>query len=164
MSGAHFSPDAPEFGFVCGGYVYSLKIVLTNYGREMKRFRPSCNNCSDQSNPVTCSNLPITLAPGVSAPVYVQLRANNPCQLTFEFSVICESTKSSSYRIISALIIPVSTFKSISSYLLLKGRDIYSSGVKCIGHTGNFDGSEGSPTTFFTENALSDDDIQACIQ
>lgn len=160
-------PDPPSFGYISIGFIYKLKITLTNTGAEMDRFKITIQlDDKNDTNIITSDYKIVNLAPGMSNIFNLELRAETCYETTYTMLISKSNSKIIDSKIISALIIPQDSFKKISKSLVLRNQRIYAPGVKCIGQlTGENAGPSiisGAPT-IYSENLIDDEELEVRI-
>lgn len=157
-------PDPPSFGYVSVGFIYKLKVILTNTSNTIDRFKITIQ--SDDKNDINTiiSNYKINnIAPGMNIIFYLELRAEICYETTYTIFISKSLSKLTETKVISALIIPQDSFKKIAKSLVLRNQKIYAPGVKCIGQlTGENAGPSiisGAPT-IYSENLIDDEELE----
>lgn len=156
-------PDPLSFGCVSEGFVYKLKVFLSNHGKGMDRFRIEVSPDSDsEPNTLTCDYKISNIAPGVGSSFTLELRAISSFQTTFTLVVTRASSKESISLSISALVIPREVFKKVAKSLMLRNKGIYATGVRCFGQ---LSGEIGAPSivsgapTIYSEALIDDEEL-----
>lgn len=167
MSTVGLVPDPPSFGCVSAGFVYRIRLYLSNLGQELDRYRLSVStNNDDDPNIVTCDYKLTRLAPGVGVYFNLDLRAVECHQTSYTIVINKESTKISETKIVSALVIPRDVFKKVAKSLMLRNRGIYATGVKCIGQlSGDWSCPSivsGAPT-IYSEALIDDEELDELV-
>ena len=160
-------PDPPSFGYVSQGFIYKLKVSLSNLGHESNRYKIRIeNNDKNDLNEIKTILQVINLAPGMNFIFYIELKAEYCYETTYTMIITNSLLQIISTTIISALIIPQESFKKIAKSLVLRNQRIYASGVKCIGQlTGETAGPSiisGAPT-IYSENLIDDEELDVNI-
>jgi hypothetical protein len=155
------STDPPSFGYLGAGFVYKLKVSLTNIGEALERFKVLIQTDDpEEPNDITCDFKVTNLAPGMSVRFNLELRAESCYETTYTMLITTSSSKITEMRVISALVIPQETFKKVARSLMLRDRGIYASGVSCVGQLSGENAGpsiiSGAPTIY--SEALIDDE------
>lgn len=158
------NPDPPSFGYISMGFIYKLRITLTNTGSEMDRFKIIIQ-IDDKNDPniITSDYKVINLAPGMSNSFNLELRAESCYETTYTMLISKSNSKITENKVVSALIIPQDSFKKISKSLVLRNQRIYAPGVKCIGQLSGENAGpsiiSGAPT-IYSESLIDDDELE----
>lgn len=161
MTDFTLNPDPPSFGYIGAGFLYQLRCSLTNTGPVMDRFKIVIQNDDPEDpNTISCDYQVTSLAPGMNISFNLTLHANSCYETTYTMMITKSLSKVSDIKIISALIIPIDTFKKVSRLLMLRNLGIYAKGVKCAGQLNGENVGvsiiSGAPTIY--SEALIDDE------
>ena len=152
----HLKPDPPHFGCVSVGFSYRLTIVVTNHSSGPERLRVSCTPLhSTNDNKVSFNLNQVVLAKGISTTLELELVADNPGAFSYNLTIIQSSGLKNTF-IISAFVLPLEVFKSLSKSLKLDNRNIYEEGVKMLKHSVV---AEASLSTDYSAALLDEDDL-----
>jgi hypothetical protein len=161
-------PDPLTFGTVCEGFVYRIRVLLSNHGPAMDRFRvvTSADNECDP-NTITCDYKIKNVAPGVGTYFTLELRAVESFQSTYALLITRGSTKQTETLTINAQVIPKDIFKRIARSLMIRNKGIYSQGVVCagaiVGEGGGPSVTSGAPT-IYSEALIDDDELDELVE
>lgn len=160
-SKVHISPENSQFGFVSYGYLYNLKITVTNHGSEMGRFRIAISNSTNDKNLLKCTYAPVVLAPGVSSAFIIELETKEAMSYEFNLNVSSDLSEHIIVKKYSVIILALPVFRSVAKFLHLHGKDIHTSGVKCI--EARLSDYPVSPSVLTAETTLTDEDIEEIL-
>jgi hypothetical protein len=150
--GLKLYPEPPNFGIICHGHTFGLKISIMNIGKQPDRFRVSCNPNPNNENRILCTYAPIRLAPGMTAhidvTVYAQIEGSSECTVKIQ-SV---SSKVEIERLIKAIVISDDKYKVFCRSLRSQNLPIYAKGVHCLS-------ADLQAKEFLAEYKLSPDDV-----
>jgi hypothetical protein len=156
--------DPPSFGCISAGFVYKLKLSITNCGASFDRFRITIRKNDEEDPNAITSNFPLTnIAPGMSAHFDLDLRAEGCYETTYTMLITSANTTVSESKVISALVIPQDTFKKVAKALILRNKGIYAPYVYCIGQLSGESAQRsmisGAPT-IYSESLIDDDELE----
>lgn len=166
-------PDILSFGCICQGFVYHLKVSLLNKANRPQKFKVFCSKSDEERNEISVFYESKIIAPGLSLPLTLEMRADLDMSSQFELNVIQSLDKSVVKQNIYALVVPLEVFKHISEMMQLQKRTIYRDGVIPVTTTnegsstadsiesfGERDITQGTKKSQLTEALLSPEDIE----
>lgn len=118
------TPYLLDFGCVAQGFIYSIDAMVTNNDTRIQRLKVICTLTKGPSINLispTMSNQPV--APGMSALIKIELRAEAPSTLSeYEITVIAEHNNLKVRSNIKSIVIPMDIFKYLAKSLRLQKR------------------------------------------
>ena len=162
--GVNISPNPTSFGSLCQGYIYTMSIKIYNHTNASIRLKAICISMKEnEPNEVSCSYLPIQIAPGIAAPMTFTIKAANvgTCKYKYilEYGLIDKSTIST---ILTAYVLPLELFKNVSKQLEVHNKKILNPNVKCLSRIVDIDmnASNANASTVYTAELLDVDDVE----
>lgn len=164
MTSIALNPEIPSFGCVAVGFVYSLKVVLTNVGPVMERFKVALEDRpeDEEENKIKCIYTPHPSAPGMQSVIKLVFYAKCTNHHNFSIRITRGIDKFSETFAITALVVSSDSFKKISHGLKMKKKEVYAPGVSCLGTVSATQSSiigEGYPS-IYTESLISDEELE----
>jgi hypothetical protein len=165
MTTIALSPDTLTLGCVSIGFAYTLKIHLTNVGTISERYKITLEDKpeNETENKMKCVYSPQPLAPGMQTVIKIVFHAKENNHVCFPLCITRGSDRVLETKYpITALVVPSDNFKKISRNLKFKNKEVYSSGVECIGAISLTQSSfivDGAPS-MYSENLISDEDFE----
>lgn len=159
--GVNITPNPTSFGSLCQGFVYTMTVKIHNHTNNSIRLKATCISMKEnEPNEVSCSYLPIQIAPGIAAPMTFTIKAVNSG--TCKYKYILEYglyEKSSVSTIITAYVLPLDLFKNLSKQLEVHNKNILNNNVKCLSRI--FDpNNTNCGSTVYTAELLDPDDVE----
>ena len=136
--GLHISPDPISFGSLCEGYVYSMEIKLHNHTNSSIRIKASCSSClTNNANDINVSYLPIQMAPGMTTGMTIRIYALNAGTSRYTLTVSYGLyEKSVVEKDLTAFILPVDLYKSLTKQLAVNKKKIQADNVTTLSRLG----------------------------
>lgn len=129
----HITPSVPDFGMLCQGFVYSMKISVFNSGMRPERLRVFCQPLEGEANTMTATYEPCRLAPGMSTDILLKIDAGYLCMSSCKLRIVQASTQVEKSWIISGTVIPVETYKKVTKSIKISGGSVTAERVKTCG-------------------------------
>lgn len=165
MASIVYSPQYPSFGSVSIGFVYKLRLVITNVSPVLDQYKITCENTrNNPQNSFVFHSPQVSIAPGMSTALLMEFRATSIGDFDCALKIVQASDRSLQKINITATVITHDAFKRISRALALDSAktSLYAPGVKCVGQIPPEGGDSylsGAPSVF-TENMIDDEDLE----
>ena len=127
------NPVVPDFGMLCQGFVYSMKITVFNSGMRPERLRVFCQPLEGEANTMSATYEPCRLAPGMSTDIQLKIEAGYLCMSSCRLRIVQASTQVEKSWIISGTVIPVETYKKVTKSIKVNGGSITAERVRTCG-------------------------------
>lgn len=143
MPGLQVLPFANILGCVPVGYIYSIKLKVTNMSPLPEKLKISCNQPLDEPNQMKHSYMPVSLAPGMSKVVQLELHATAERTARYEVIILQENMERLAKELVFFIVDPAQ-YKSVSNTLSAANKRPY---VDCVSIVGKITAKDESSLT-----------------
>ena len=132
MSGLQVLPFATAMGCIPVGYIYSIKLKVTNMTPYPEKLKIFCEQPADEPNQIKHNYMPVSLAPGMSKNIQLELHASVEKTAKFEV-VILQQSMDRIVKEITFFIVEPQQYKSVSDTLAAANKRPYQDCVAIVG-------------------------------
>jgi len=118
--GVNITPNPTSFGSLCQGFTYTMSIKISIHTDKSIRLKATCISMKDnEPNEVTCSYLPMQVAPGISVPMTFTIKALNTGTCKYRYILHYGMyEKASISTMITAYVLPLEVYRNINKKCL----------------------------------------------
>ena len=118
------TPSVLDFGCVAQGFVYGMDAMVHNNDTRTQRIRVICTHTKGpELNEITATRINHPIAPGMSIPVRIELRAEiSGTTAQYEITIIAEYNNLELKVPVHSIVVPMDIFKYFAKSLKLQNR------------------------------------------
>ena len=125
-------PFTSTFGCIPVGFIYSIKLKVTNTSPYPEKLKISCEQPNDEPNEIKHKYMPVSLAPGMSKIVQLELHATVEKTSTYEV-VILQENMETLVKTVKLFVMDPQQYKSVSNSLSAVNKRPYEDCVTIVG-------------------------------
>jgi hypothetical protein len=152
-------PQVTALGCIPVGYIYSIKMKVTNLSPYPEKLKISCTQPSGEPNILKLSYLPVSLAPGMSKSVQMELHATIEKTSKYEILILQESM-GKIVKDLTFFVVDIAQYRSLSNNLSAVNKKPYEDCVTIVGKVPTNEESLINKSQTFSTALIADDEME----
>ena len=152
-------PDVKAMGCVPTGYIYSIKLKVTNLSPYPEKIKILYTQPNDEPNILKHSYMPASLAPGMGKTIQMELHATVEKTSKYQIVIKQETNQEIIKELVFFVVDPI-MYKNISNTLAVADRRPYESCVTIVGKVPSNENSLANKSLTFSTALITDDDME----
>lgn len=132
MEAITITPDDPTFGCVRAGFIYTLRVRVTNVSPLPQRVKVMCQTVDGETNTFIFKYLPVMLASGIAQTLEIGFHALEPRTSKCNFIIMLEN-RSKITRMLTVYVMNDADYKILNDALRRRGEQSYRNGIEVVG-------------------------------